>query len=59
MNQEEIEHVKNRIAHLEKEMEANLVKIRSLQILNKSLDGGIRELSSMLIDLNPEQEEKS
>jgi len=58
LNKKDIEKVRNRIAYLEKEKEANLVQIRTLQILNKSLDGGIIELSSMLIDLTPEKKEK-
>lgn len=58
MNKKDIEKINDRIAHLKREMEANMVKIRTLQILNKSLDGGIIELSSMLVDLAPKKEEK-
>lgn len=58
LNKKDVEKVKNRIAYLEQKKASNLTQIRTLQILNKSLDGGIIELSSILIDLNPEKKEK-
>lgn len=58
MNKKNVDKIKSRIAQLEKEMDSNRAKIRTIQILNKSLEGGIIELSSMLIDLAPEEKVK-
>lgn len=64
MNKKEVESVEKRIEHLKGEKKRLLTVIResqnqitSSQILIKSLDGGIIELSSMLIDLNPDPKE--
>lgn len=58
LNKDDIEKVKNRIAQLELEIESNLTEIRSRQIANKSLEGGLFELSSMLKTLVPEKKEE-
>lgn len=58
MNKKDVEKVKNRIAELERDMESNRAQIRTIQIMNKSLEGGRIELTSMLHTLVPEKKEK-
>lgn len=58
MNKKDIMKIKNRILFLEKEMESNLAKMRTLNDKNKIIQGGITELRFVIENLTSEKKEE-
>ena len=58
MNKKDVEKVENRISFLQQEWESNQQKITQLVQVNQSIQGGIKELKLMLLNLASKEEKE-
>ena len=58
MNKKDVDKVENRISFLQQEWESNQQKITQLVQVNQSIQGGVKELNLMLVNLASKEEKE-